>query len=379
MLVTISWNIRFGTVEAIPNRHIGTLVSGIKSVATVYKRTGFHITTALMDGEFELMRGDLADLGIALNKAAHDEYVGDVERFIRTLKECMHAIYNTLPFTNMPPRLVIEMAKHAVYWWLNTFPHPDGVSDTLSPQTIVTGQTVDYNRHCKYEFGQYIQSHEQHNNSMAPRTIGALAMRPMGNAQGNYYFFSLSTGRIINRAHATKLPMPDDVISCVHVLAQQQKATPGLVFSDRNRHINDEDDNSDDDDDSDFVPDNDDDESMDPNEYPDDESSDDSTYYPPNDTEEDSDTDNDDGRNPGVNYDVDDNYEDEADDDADDDYDNEANDPAADEDDVKDEPLQKLQEWAPKKTVRMSPLWRLQEWNHLMMKISTVNQHSSMK
>ena len=110
------------------------------------------------------------------------------------------------------------MAKHAVDW-LNAFLHPDGVSDALSPRTIVTGQIVDYNRHCRYEFGQYAQSHEQHDNSMAPQTIGALAMRPTGNAQGNYYFFSLSTSRIINCAHATKLPMPDDVISRVHVLA----------------------------------------------------------------------------------------------------------------------------------------------------------------
>jgi hypothetical protein len=153
MLVIISWNIRF-TVEAIPNWNIGMLVCGIKkSMATVYKRAGFHITMALMDGEFEPMHGDLANLGIALNEAARDEHIRDVERFIQTLKERMCAIYNTLPFTNMPPRLVIEMAKHAVYW-LNAFLHPDGVSDTLSPRTIVTGQTVDYNRHCKYEFGQ---------------------------------------------------------------------------------------------------------------------------------------------------------------------------------------------------------------------------------
>jgi hypothetical protein len=154
-----------------------------------------------MDGEFEAMRGNLADLEIALNETARDEHVGDIERFIRTLKERMRAIYNSLPFTNMPPRIVIEMAKHAVYW-LNAFPHPNGVSDNLSPRTIITGQTVDFNRHCKYEFGQYVQTHEQHDNSMAPRTIGALAMRPTGNAQGNYFFFSLSTGRIINRAHA---------------------------------------------------------------------------------------------------------------------------------------------------------------------------------
>jgi hypothetical protein len=138
MLISTSRNIRFGTVEAIPNHNIPTLVKGITSVGTMYKRAGFRVSTALMDGEFEPMRGDLADLGVTLNQTAHDEHVGDIERYIRTLKERMHAIYNTLPLTHMPPCLVIEMAKHAMYW-LNAFPHPNGISDSLSPRSIITG------------------------------------------------------------------------------------------------------------------------------------------------------------------------------------------------------------------------------------------------
>jgi hypothetical protein len=82
MLVTISQNILFVTVKALPNRNIPTLVNGIKAVATIYKCAGFRIMTTLMDGEFEPMRGDLADLGIALNETARDEHVGDIERFI---------------------------------------------------------------------------------------------------------------------------------------------------------------------------------------------------------------------------------------------------------------------------------------------------------
>ena len=144
MLLTISRNLHFATVEALPNRNMTTLVNGIKAVAKIYKRASFHISTTLMDGEFEAMRGDLADLGMALNETARDEHVGDIERFNCTVKERMRAIYNTLPFTHMPPRIVIEMAKHAVYW-LNAFPHPNGVSETLSPRTIITGQTVDFN------------------------------------------------------------------------------------------------------------------------------------------------------------------------------------------------------------------------------------------
>jgi hypothetical protein len=59
--------------------------------------------------------------------------------------------------------------------------------------------------------------------------------RPTGNARGNYYFFSLSTGCINNRMHATKLSMRDNVIERVHGIARRQKANSGLVFMDRNQ------------------------------------------------------------------------------------------------------------------------------------------------
>jgi hypothetical protein len=114
--------------------------------------------------------------------------------------------------------MVIEMVKAAVFW-LNSFPVADGVSDHMSPRTIVTGHKVDYVKHCQYEFGEYVQVHEEHDNSMSARTVGALAMRPTGNAQGNWYFMSLSSGRILNCTHGTKLPMPDEVIDRVHAIA----------------------------------------------------------------------------------------------------------------------------------------------------------------
>jgi hypothetical protein len=119
----------------------------------------------------------------------------------------MRAIYNTLHFECMPPHMVIEMVKSSVFW-LNAFPHFQGVSNTLSPQNINTGQIVDFNRHCRHHFGEYVQTHEEHNNSMAPRTIGALALRPTVNSQGSFYYLSLSTGRNIDRRNATSLPMP---------------------------------------------------------------------------------------------------------------------------------------------------------------------------
>ena len=89
-----------------------------------------------------------------------------------------------------------------------------------------------------------MQTHEEHDNSMIPRTIGALALRPTGNVQGSFYFFSLSTGRVIARSRATPLPMPDDVIDQVHQIARCQKANIGLMFADRAQNRIEEEDNS---------------------------------------------------------------------------------------------------------------------------------------
>lgn len=231
-LVTISRHIKFGTIEALGNRKQASLIKGLKNVGQVYRRAGFHVTQALMDGEFEPLCGELAEVGIALNTTARDEHVGDVERFIRTVKERMRAMYNTLPFLHIPPRLIIEMAKHAVFW-LNAFPQANGIGGNRSPRSIVTGATLDYMKHCRYQFGEYVQTHEEHDSTMAPRTIGALALRPTGNAQGSFYFFSLSTGRVITRNRATRLPMPAEVIDQVHRISRRQKANPGLLFADR--------------------------------------------------------------------------------------------------------------------------------------------------
>ena len=83
----------------------------------------------------------------------------------------------------------------------------------------MTGQTIDFLKHCKHEFGAYVQTHKATTNTMAPCTIGAIPLRPTGNEQGGWYYLSLNTGRGINCLHATELPMPKDVVSCIHQLA----------------------------------------------------------------------------------------------------------------------------------------------------------------
>ena len=78
-------------------------------------------------------------------------------------------------------------------------PTPQWISQTMSPLAILMGHRIEYATHCQLEFGEYVQAHEEHDNSMQPRTIGAISLRPTGNVQGGYIFFSLTTGRVLNR------------------------------------------------------------------------------------------------------------------------------------------------------------------------------------
>ena len=227
--ITKSKSLRFGSVEHIPSRTHKTILTCIKKLRSVYRLGGFRITQIDCDKEFEPLQAELADMQIAINAASDDEHVGDIEQYIRTTKERVRSTWNTLPFRKIPHRMLIDFVKGAVFW-MNAFPVKNGVSLTHSPRTIVTGHQVDFNHHCRIEPGTYVQTHEEHDNTMRTRTIGAIALRPKGNTQGGYYFLSLTTGSRVDRRNWTEVPMPNKVINRVHALAWCSQAATGLTF-----------------------------------------------------------------------------------------------------------------------------------------------------
>ena len=145
--VTRSRHIHFGTVDVLPSLQALDIDRSLRQVMNIYARRGFRVTTALMDGAFASLRDVCNQLHVTLNTTSWDEHVGDVERYIRTVKERMRGITNTLPFKRLPRNMIIELAKAAVYW-LNSVPSTMGVSPTISPRTIITGQSLDYHKHC---------------------------------------------------------------------------------------------------------------------------------------------------------------------------------------------------------------------------------------
>ena len=228
-LMTISKHIKFGSAGKLDNMQNGHIMKHFKAIIGAYTTRGFRVTIIMADNQFESMRGSLADLHAQLHITSRDEHVPDIERYNRTIKERVRANHSMLPFTHVPPIIVIEMVYTAVFW-RNMFPLKGGVSNTQSPAELVLNRRINFNTHCKVEFGEYVQTHEEHDNTMQPRTIGAIATRPSNDA-GSYHFVSLSTGRVINRRNWTSVPMPADVVDQVHRLARRAKSRKTLTFT----------------------------------------------------------------------------------------------------------------------------------------------------
>ena len=188
-LNTISRHIKFGSAGKLDNMRNSTIISHFKAIMSVYSLRGFRVTIILADNQFESMRGEIADLGAIVNVVSRDEHVPEIERYNRTIKDQVRSVYNILPFKYMPPIMIVELVYSQVFW-RNMFALKGGISATQSTAEIILNRRIDFNAHCKVEFGDYVQTHEEHDNSMQARTIGAIATSPTGNSQGGYYFIS---------------------------------------------------------------------------------------------------------------------------------------------------------------------------------------------
>ena len=118
---------------------------------------------------------------------------------------------------------------------MNSFPPKSGILEHISPRSLFTGVKVDFKKHCKVPFGDYVQTHEDNviKNDNKTRTVGAICLGPAMNMQGGYKFMSLATGRLLSRANNAfaHLPMPNHVVK--RILDLGKNSPEGLVIADQ--------------------------------------------------------------------------------------------------------------------------------------------------
>ena len=198
-----------------------TMLSFINKSILEYTAHGFEVVDVHADKEFECPRESLGN--VSLEICGPDEHVPEVERSIRTMKETMRAMAHGLPYRCLPKLMVTELVAMATRC-PNGFPKEDGVSEHMSPHSIITGRArMDYNK-IPLEFGSYVQLLDRSVNTIRSRTIGAIALNPTGDENGTYRFMFLKTGQVMTKGPGcwTEVPVTNIAIARVEALAKQE-------------------------------------------------------------------------------------------------------------------------------------------------------------
>ena len=221
-LHTKSRKLHFRTAAAVHDRTKATILKHNKPAIALHATRGFVVNELIADNKFACIKDDI--IPVLLNLVAHGEHCGDIESSIKFLKERLHCLWNGLPFRCVPWVMITAGVTFCVDM-INALPASDGISDTLSPATIVTGCEPPNVADLQLNFGDYVQLqiHNNPTNTMPPCHIDCIALQPTGTTQGTYYFMDLHTGKRSHGRQWTKCLMTEGIISKVEALGQKQK------------------------------------------------------------------------------------------------------------------------------------------------------------
>jgi hypothetical protein len=219
-LVTVASPIGLTIVSHLSDRTGTSIMKALNSHVNHFQSKGFNIVQILSDNEGGLTAHAeaLRAMGIPINCAGAGGHESVVERMIRVIKERCRAIIHVLPYL-LPLSLTHYLVKFVVSR-INVAPSKIRM-DSISPREAFTGIKLDATRDVSVGFGAYCQVTEPKHaqwNSMAPRTVGALALHPAGNLQGSVYFYVLKTGKVVKRDHFVILPIPQEVVEFINAI-----------------------------------------------------------------------------------------------------------------------------------------------------------------
>ena len=235
-LITLSRGVRFATVQYRPHRTGKLLSDALYETIKLYKRAGFKVQTCLMDNEFNPLKALLSDI-CTINTAAKGEHVGEIERFIQTIKgkcRCISSEMREVGITHLPVAIIKAMVGFVVMWQ-NALRSKSGISKEHSPRELVLRWQLDYKKHMKTRFGAYceVAEHADITNTQRARTTPAVCLGPTGNMQGTYKFFNLLTGHVVKRRSFTVLPYPSRMIRLVNEWGKKSNKNNDLIFKNR--------------------------------------------------------------------------------------------------------------------------------------------------
>eukprot|EP01033_Poteriospumella_lacustris_P014441 gene14441-10319_t len=196
--------------------HVG---SAMKTIMTMIQSRGFRVDRVEIDPDRALL-GLEATLGVPVDVVGAGKHVAIAEREGRVVKDRARLIMASLPYV-LPARFVKYLVLFIVTR-LNLVPSASDGSDR-SPRERFTGRKLIYKRNLELGFGEFAEvwAKPEKSSSMEPRTLSAIALYPVGNEHGAWYFYDIVSCTVIQRAQWKTLPTPGALITLMNHLAKE--------------------------------------------------------------------------------------------------------------------------------------------------------------
>ena len=135
----------------------------IDSMLRQFNKAGFEIKFIECDGEYLAMMDNVCDgLGVTMNYTNAQDHEPRAERNNRTIKNGFRLAFHRTGYKAVPIVLMHELGM-LIAERINMFPAKHGMSECFSPNAIMNKEQMDFNKHCKYSFGEFAQAHHQNN------------------------------------------------------------------------------------------------------------------------------------------------------------------------------------------------------------------------
>ena len=222
-LNSIDTAIKFRASTAIPTTSVNHMFNALDAVLRKYNKAGFTVDVIRCDQAFVPIFDEIKDeMGITMDPTNAGDHEPTIERHNRVWKERIRVAHARLPYRAIP-RIMTEQLGERRAEQMNFFPAKNGISVHFSPYQIVEHKHIDYNKEGVAEFGAYVQaSGGDTNNTMAPRTIDAVYIRPSKNLTGGHIVLDLQTKRLKTRQKVVVVPITTLVIEKVEQWAADE-------------------------------------------------------------------------------------------------------------------------------------------------------------
>ena len=154
-VITFWLGIDLIAAEFILMRMAQQLECNLTKVIHLYSRADLFVQTILIDMKFEKVIPEIRNLFINTSRAR--ENVGEIEQYIRIVKERIWAIIPTFPLQQIPNIMTISLIHFCIFWLKITLIKTGG-SQKFSPRELICHQKPDANRWSNYHL-YHMQKH----------------------------------------------------------------------------------------------------------------------------------------------------------------------------------------------------------------------------